>query len=590
MSGTVGGEIRGSALEEAISSLQSENDGSSWVFEYGDGGLGYTADSVDSAGWSVWRDGHRGGVVHGAVTNLPELGIDSEELFDRLLRAPLQTARQIQGPFLIAAYDGSDRRHVVVTDKLGSRPCYYTETDPVQFASSTDVLLEAIDDPTLNHQGVSDMLLLGHMWGTRTLVEEIRALRPATVMEIVDGECRTERYWQPSYEELPPGERYLDELSDRYRQAVRRARNTMPDGAGIWLSGGLDSRTTAAQLVAGEDDPTDWLTAFTYDANPPTRDNPRIASKIARKLGIEFEEVPLVPDAFGEHFERVIESTDGMVRWNTTLNLSASYNVERPPPVMLEGMQGALLGDHLLRPHLTEFSDPVDCQLASEATTSVETVRSLLTVDVEPLRSLEKEVEDTSETSYRRRILDIHFKNYYNRSALASNQVMRDRVGSRVLQADGDYLDWCARLPTSYRVGTFPFTDSRVPYGTSRAKLGLVRRIDPELAEVTYERTKVKPSWPYPVHVAGFVGNVVGNRLRSKPTYGSGQLADFWIRDERTQIHRYVHDLVEDARSRSLFDGDAVAEVYEDHMDGSNNAGMLSQITTLEHWIQNHLD
>jgi asparagine synthase (glutamine-hydrolysing) len=590
MSGVAGGDVSKATTEEIAANLKGARADDTWTFSRGDGGICAATNPVDTLGSVIWEEGSRAGVVYGAVTNLTELQLSHEELFDRLFRHPAKTARRLEGSFLLTAYDGNERRYLVVTDKLGARPCYFTTSGAFGFATSTAPLLGFIDDPTLDLQGVSDMLLMGHMWGDRTLVEEIRALRPSTVLEVTDTGRTIERYWKPGYSEYPAGEQYLRELTDRYRQAVRRASTTLPDDAGIWLSGGLDSRTTAGALVAESGGPRNSLRAFTYDANPPTRDNPVIGSKISQKLGIEFEEVPLTADTFGEHFERVIEATDGMVRWNTVVNLSATYSIERPPEVMTEGMQGALLGDHLLRPHLHGGMSPVESQYSSEASASVETVSDLLGPNVDPLRSFEIEVEHTNESTDRRKILDIHFQNYYNRSALASNKVMRERVGSRVLQADGDYLEWCAKLPSKYRVGTFPFTGARVPYGTSRAKLELIRRINPDLADVTYERTKLKPSWPYPLHIAGFVGNVVTGRLRSKSTYGTSQLADWWIRDSETKVHRYVRELVDDAASRPLFDGDAVREVFDDHMDGANNAPMLAQITTLEYWIQNHLD
>lgn len=59
--------------------------------------------------------------------------------------------------------------------------------------------------------------------------------------------------------------------------------------------------------------------------------------------------------------------------------------------------------------------------------------------------------------------------------------------------------------------GGYPIdvTSGTIPYGTSRTKLGLLRRIAPGLTDITYERTKVKPSRPYPIHIVGFLGNVL---------------------------------------------------------------------------------
>ena len=594
MTGVVGGRLDGRELRESTDALSHGGD-STWFYEGSDAGLGVSYRQLDSRGITTWDDGSRGGVIYGAVTNRDGLGLSDSALFDRLFERPTDAAAALEGEFFIACHDANDDRFLLVSDKLGSRNGYFVAPDSrsFQFATAVAPLLPRIDDPTLDVQAASDMLLMGHMWSDHTLVREVRAMRPATVLEVTDGSATADRYWKASYEEAPANDAYLSELADRYRQAVGRMRTTLPSEAGIWLSGGLDSRTTAAVLLEDTGDSEfETLRAYTYDANPPTNDNPRIARKVADRLGIELNRVPLTAETFGNVFESVIEATDGMIRWNTAVNLSATYNLDPVPPVLMEGMIGDLVGDHLYRRHLSDYRSAVESQYHSEAHTSVETVSRLLDADVNPLTSFKEELSATPETDLRKQVLDIHFQNNYRCQGLRSDRIMRERTDTRNAYIDGDYLEWCSRLPRAFRKGglSVGVGSEGIPFGTSRAKLGLIRRIDPELAEITYERTKVKPSRPYPMHVAGFLGNVISGRLLSKPTYGSAQLSDFWIRDESSAVHRYVRDLVDDAASRPLFNADAVRRVYDDQMDGKNNATMLAQITTLEYWIQNHLD
>lgn len=586
MSGLIGGDITGRALRVAQETIDC--DGSHTErFEHGDNGVAVASDPGDPHGMTTWSDGSRSGVLYGVVTNLDELRIDHEAMFESLFDRPIEVASRLHGSFLIACQ--SDDRTLVITDKLGSRPCYCSRSGQFVFATAVTPILNEDVQPVLDLQAVSDMLLMGHLWSDRTLVEEVRSLRPATVLEVVEGDRSATRYWKPTYNEAPPGPAYLDELADRYLQAAERTARTLPEQSGIWLSGGLDSRTTAAAfLSAGGDERS--LEAYTYDANPPTSDNPKIAAAVAEQLGIGLSEVPLSAETVADCFDRVIESTDGMMRWSTSVNLSPSYHLEPAPGVMMEGMQGGLLGDHLLRSHLRDGRSPIDSQYASEAGASVGMVKEILSPKVDPFGSFKTELRETDEQGTRKQTLDIHFQNYYTNHAATSDRLMRDRFGTRFPHVDGSYLEWCAQLPRAYRKGTFPLSGESVPYGTSRAKLELIRRIDPELSKITYERTKMKPSWPYPLHVAGFVGNVVAGRLRSKPTYGSGQLADFWLRDRDSELHNIVKGLVDDACSRALFNADAVSELFCAHMNGENNVSMLSQITTLERWIATHLD
>ena len=586
MSGLIGGRITGQALRVAQETIDSD-DSRTARFEHGTNGVVVTSDPGDPRSMATWSDGSRSGVLYGVVTNLDELRIDHEAMFESLFDRPIEVASRLHGSFIIACQSAD--RTMVITDKLGSRPCYCSRSGQFVFGTAVTPLLNEDIQPVLDLQAVSDMLLMGHLWSDRTLVEGIQSLRPATVLEVVDGERSTTRYWKPPYDEATPGPEYLDELADRYLQAAERTAQTLPEQSGIWLSGGLDSRTTASALLSAGGD--EWsLAAYTYDANPPTSDNPKLAAAVADQLGIELTEIPLSAETVGKCFDQLIESTAGMMRWSTSVNLSTSYHLEPAPGVMMEGMQGGLLGDHLLRSHLRPGRSPIDSQYASEAGTSAETVREILSPKVDPFGSFRTELRETNERGTRRQTLDIHFQNYYTNHAATSDRLMRDRFGTRFPHVDGSYVEWCARLPRAYRKGTFPLSGESIPYGTSRAKLELIRRIDPELSKLTYERTKMKPSWPYPLHVAGFVGNVVAGRLRSKPTYGSGQLADFWLRDRDSELHDIVKGLVDDACSRALFNADAVSALFSAHMNGENNVSMLSQITTLERWIATHLD
>lgn len=596
MTGIVGGVQTGRSLKRAVEALSPGTPPSTWYHENGAIGLGLAYTELDQSGTATWTDGKRAGVVYGTPTNLEELGWSLEDLFERLLDRPEKTARMIEGAFAIACHSATENRHLLVTDKLGGRPVYYTEEGPLFYASSVDVLLPSLDDPETNIQAVNDMLMMGSMWGNETLVEGVRSLHPATILEVEDEERTLRRYWKPDYTEQPATQQYIDELARRYRQATRRVAETLPSEAGIWLSGGLDSRTTASALLNSGSANEFTLTGYTYNANPPTNDNPELAGKVAQKLGIELRQVPLTADLIGENFERLIEATDGMIRWNTAALIGSTYGTE-PAPVMMEGMQGELIGDHLYRRHLTDFSSAVESQISSETAMQPEAVKDLLDASVDPLASLKREADRSPEPTVSGKVKDIHFQNYYSCVTHLSNRIMREEGSSRTPHIDGDYLEWCAQLPRQYRKGGLPIPDSvsftsegAIPYGTSRAKLGLIRAIDPELSEITYERTKVKPSRPYPVHVAGFFTNVLVNKLLSNPTYANGSLPDFWIRDTESLVHKRVASLIDDACSRSLFNADAVREAYEEQMDGKNNASLLGAITTLEYWIGTYLD
>ena len=590
MTGILGGTVTGASFRAMTDAMQHEPWYVTEQFEHGDCGLALVHHGeTDPLGRASWEGSDRAGVVHGALVGREHTEA-TRALVDRVLDAPRETLREVDGAFALACADFDEERFVLATDKLGSRPCYYAIDDGLVFGSSVGALLPHIDDPAVNEQGVSDLLLMGNLWGEKTLVEGVRALPPATVLDYADGEATIERYWKPDYESAPT-DGYIDDLIDLYREAMTDAATTMDGDVGVWLSGGLDSRTLADELERHADS-FDSLTAYTYDANPRGGGNAELAGAVASCLDMGIEEIELTPDRFLPVMDEVIDRTDGMVSWATLATLSATFNLRDDPDVVLEAAGlGELMGHHLRRDHLEDCDSAVVSMYRSEPATSRDTVRTLMTADVDPLDSFRAVAAGSDESRLKNVILDAHFGNYYARDTYASNRIARTRAGVRVPFAHGELLEHAARLPTAYRMGTIPLTRGYVPHGVTKPKLHLARAAGSGLASVRYERTGIAPKHPYPLHVAGFVATTSLDRLGSATAYGGQRLADAWYR-EHAGLRERCDDLLRAACDRPFLDGAAIRRLRREHLAGEANhmTDVLSSVTTLESWLQRHLD
>jgi len=588
MTGVAGGVVTGDNLEAMVETLWEEPWYEDQIVEAGDYGIAHrTHGEKDPLGHMAWQDDRRCGVVDGAVTNLEELGLDTTALFERLLADPQELLPAMEGPFAIAAVDASDDRIVLATDKLGSRPLYYTE--PFAFASDLEPLLTFLDSSSINKQAISDLLFLGHMWGDRTLVSEISSLRPATVLVYEDGEITMSRYWQPSYDPEPAGEAYIFDLAKRFQQATDRVAQSMTGTAGLWLSGGLDSRMTANELARtlAEGARFDELYTYTYDSNPPGGVNPRLASRVSSELDLSNVRVETSHDRWVEVLEDAIRITDGMVQWHTLFNLSSVFNMESPEAdIMMEGLEGSLVGHHL---HPTHFQcdSPVASMRRSEASRDVETVEDILDAGVDPLDSFREEVEHSQAETMRGVVLDAHYQNYYARLALASNKIPRTQLGTRVPYVDGDFIEQSARMPLSYREKTMPVVDGDIPSGIPPAKIELMRTLSTSLSQIPYERTNLPPTYSVPAQIAGFVGTTAWRRLTGWKTHGGPGTNDELYRNH-DGLQRLIDGLLDDACDRPYFDADAIRAYQQAHLDGEgNHISVLAPVTTIESWLQN---
>jgi asparagine synthase (glutamine-hydrolysing) len=590
MTGILGGTVTNGALGEMAAELDFEPWYETERFEEDESGLGVVHHGErDPLGSATWTGERRAGVVHGALVGREHT--DTQEFVERVLDAPHETLRDVDGPFALACADFDAERFVLATDKLGTRPCYYTLGDGLAFGSSVAALLTRIENPQLDEQAVSDLLMMGNLWGEKTLVEGVRALAPASVLEYEDGDATIERYWKPDYESAPT-DGYIDDLADVFGEAMADAATTMEQDVGVWLSGGLDSRTLAAELADHSDD-FDSFTAYTYDANPRGGGNPELAADIANRLGMGLSEVEISPDRFVPILDDAIDRTDGMVGWATLLPLSATYNLpEASADVMLEGAgQGGLMGHHLRRRHIERCDSAVDSLYQTEAAVGRERVRSLMDGDVDPLDSFRTSVARSEEHQRRHVILDAHFRNHYGRDEYASTRLAQTKTGVRAPIVHGDLIQHAARLPTAYRMGTIPLTNGYVPHGVTRPKLALTRATGKGMAEVRYERTGVAPKYSYPIHVAGFVATTSLGRLRSATTYGGERLPDRWYR-EHDGLREHLDDLLAGACERPVLNGEEIRRLRREHLAGEANhmTGVLSGVTTLESWLRRHLD
>ena len=164
---------------------------------------------------------------------------------------------EIDGPFALAAFDGSRSRGLIATDRMGVHPVFFRELPGgVAFASSpADVIAIAGVPPRLSSQALFDYLY-GHVIpAPHSIYEGVSRLLPGECIEIEGGRISRRRYWQPKFEEdTDPG---FAALEKGFLAALRASVRSAMQGAkcGAFLSGGTDSSTIAGLMAEIGDEP-----------------------------------------------------------------------------------------------------------------------------------------------------------------------------------------------------------------------------------------------------------------------------------------------------------------------------------------------
>ncbi len=165
---------------------------------------------------------------------------------------------RFRGMFAFGIWDAPKRRLLLVRDRLGVKPLYWTLADDVLlFASEIKGLLASgLIEAQPHSAALPELLSTRYISGTDTLFRNVHKLLPGHRLVFEDGKARIDQYW-----DLPREERTTGPVSDREARAlVDRFRDLLTESVrlrlmsdvplGVFLSGGIDSSAIAA-LMAG---------------------------------------------------------------------------------------------------------------------------------------------------------------------------------------------------------------------------------------------------------------------------------------------------------------------------------------------------
>lgn len=169
-----------------------------------------------------------------------------EEVFSRL-----------NGMFAFAIWDEREQTLILARDRIGIKPLYYYEDgEKVVFGSEIKAILacDAIDRE-LDYDALNNFLTCEYIPAPRSIFSSIRKLEPGHFLTMQQGALKIRPYWtlQPQEQNwtVQDAEERLKELM---RDAVRlRMISDVPLGA--FLSGGIDSSIMVSQMARQMDRP-----------------------------------------------------------------------------------------------------------------------------------------------------------------------------------------------------------------------------------------------------------------------------------------------------------------------------------------------
>jgi asparagine synthase (glutamine-hydrolysing) len=201
----------------------------------------------------------------------------------------------LNGMYGLAVYDRAAHRLVLVRDRLGIKPLYWSRLagGGILFASEIKALFASgLIRPEVDDAAVAPWLAHGYVPAPHTLWRNVAKLPPGHLLVAEDdGTVRLERYWRPQpTAALPPGEE-RDRLLALLDDAVRlQLRSDVPVSA--MLSGGIDSGLIVALAARRMERP---LSTYTVRFVGAAVDESPLAAEVAARYGTRHTTIDLDP-------------------------------------------------------------------------------------------------------------------------------------------------------------------------------------------------------------------------------------------------------------------------------------------------------
>ena len=252
---------------------------------------------------------------------------------------------KLNGVFVLAIWDGRQKKIILSNDRMGFYPTYYSSQNG-NFIFSPEIkgiLCSPDFKKELDNVALAQYMRFQHLLGNRTFFEDILLLPPAAILtfDIPSGRISIENYWGFENISLLENISFEDAVAETGRLLRKAVTRLTGDEyrPGISLSGGLDSRTILGLTRRRP------ITTITYGGKDCL--DVIYAGKIARIAGSDHHWFDLsngkwVLDTVDQH----MELTEGFHSWIHSHGISTLPQARQWIDVHLTGWDGGTVMGH----------------------------------------------------------------------------------------------------------------------------------------------------------------------------------------------------------------------------------------------------
>jgi asparagine synthase (glutamine-hydrolysing) len=544
---------------------------------------------------------------------------DTEVIIHLYEQEGAECVKRLNGMFAFAICDLRSGRPLlfIARDHFGVKPFYYFH-DGERFAFASEIKgllqipeLEAELDPQALHQ------YLTFLWvpDPKTMFRRILKLPAGHYAKLQNGELKITQYWDLTFPSAD--QRYTasetelaEDVRDRFRKSVQ-AQMVSDVPIGAFLSAGLDSSSIVAMMRSATNQ---LLRTYTitfppsYRVGENTLDDPAVATRLARHLGCENQQIVVEPDVTDLLPKLVWHMDEPTADPAIITAFLVCREARKQATVLLSGVGG----DELFagyRKHVAHYWSEAYarmpaflCRTAERGIAAMPTFRG--TAWKGGVRLAKKMARSASLSPNNRFIANSTYldgrqkANLYSRDFSAQtfpfdpaceHVAAFDRVQHADFLHQMLYLDtkiFMTSLNLTYndKMSMASSVEVRVPFLDRELAEFVAWNVPPELKLNGFLRPTTK-------HILRrAMSDVLPAEVLRQPKAGFAAPVDYWLAHDLKEM---VDDLLSPAQlsKRALFRPEAVHHFVQEHREGRRDWSMqLWQFLTLELWMQTFVD
>ena len=226
----------------------------------------------------------------------------------------LKKIQELNGEFLFLFFNIINQKLIIINDRFSSIPFYYlnNESGFIGSFAYNDLwnYLKKKNQLDIRHEAFYEMIHYRRIFGDKTYDKSSRYFNPASILEYSKDNISETKYWEPNFNKLKISKKKAGKLLAGFIKQSVREKTSDGKRAGLFLSGGFDTRTL---LAAFEKSPV----CFTASYNTKGNREYNVAKELANLKNSPHHHLQLTDNHFSNILDKAVYQVGGMHQANS---------------------------------------------------------------------------------------------------------------------------------------------------------------------------------------------------------------------------------------------------------------------------------